>query len=347
MILFDKKSAVESSTRRHANGLDLLRVFLCIGVVLYHYSLVRPASGPFMVIGFFVMGGFLLGEYFNHIESFPVLDFYNRKARRLLPMFLIAWSLGVVLGARHGIPENLWKNFSFCGIFTLGNIPLWYMLVEFSMLICAPLLFFIYKKKFGILTLFLLSTILSGVLFAHIPYCAPFGNGLYFSPVARCYQFVAGLLIALIHGHVYKFSESTKKSIALIACFIFLGLWLTSLMLRQKEDLSYWNYTFEFDILAVTFYVILIPILYELKILGKRVSQCIMLLAALSYPLYLFHDVLLLLTQMIIGKLTGTGYPTLCFIVAAFFSLAASFALLKAQQMFERRLSVSKAHEPK
>ncbi|MBR5876742.1 MAG: hypothetical protein IKZ10_07890, partial [Akkermansia sp.] len=66
--------------------IDLLRVILCIGVVVFHYTYGNCCSGQFMVVGFFVLGGFLLGSSFEKMSDFNVNCYYSKKIKRLIPL---------------------------------------------------------------------------------------------------------------------------------------------------------------------------------------------------------------------------------------------------------------------
>lgn len=79
--------------------IDIFRIILCVGVVVFHYTPVRPCSGSLMVLGFFVMGGFLLGMDFERLNEFNLKSFYVHKAKRFLPLLLVALGLGVVASA--------------------------------------------------------------------------------------------------------------------------------------------------------------------------------------------------------------------------------------------------------
>ena len=137
----------------HAILLDIFRIVLCVGVVIYHYTPVRPCSGPFMVIGFFVMSGFLLGLHFNKQKTLDVNVFYHKKAKRLLPLLIISLLLAVGckiikhasnLNINSLVPPysaNEWVNCNIAKVVMWYNAPLWYMVVELAMLLFAPLYF--------------------------------------------------------------------------------------------------------------------------------------------------------------------------------------------------------------
>lgn len=196
--------------------LDVFRIILCLGVVLYHYTPARPSIGPFMVNGFLIMSGFLIGRMFISCPSFDVVRFYHNKAKRLLPMFAVALLMGVLW---HGYTNTIkpewtvseWGNFSMIGWMSYYNTPLWYMGVEFAMLLIVPILYCIFQKKWLLIGFTLLTTIVTWSLYCQVPDNTIFGAGLYFSPFARCWQFVVGILSSCVCEKLYIFSKFHKK----------------------------------------------------------------------------------------------------------------------------------------
>lgn len=296
-----------SRPQKRSLGLDLLRIALCAGVILYHYTRIRPSIGPFMVIGFFVMSGFLLGLSFARTEELVPSTFYAHKCRRFLPMLTAAMLFGFFVRILLGqpMPPNgflSWGNFSLPTFMEWYNVPTWYMGVELILLLAAPFFFFLYRMKNGVLFFLLGSAAFACFLFAHVPYAAKFGDGLYFSPIARCWQFVAGLFAAQIFtGHYSAISSlftavrSRCKKASTIATFflscLFITAWIALAYLKQDKDCHLWNYTFSFDFLCVIFYSILIPLYYRAHILLTGQSAAfICYLAGLTYPVYLLHS---------------------------------------------------------
>lgn len=198
-----------TTTHFRAHALDFLRISLCAGVVLYHYTPDRPCIGPFMVIGFLVLSGFLLGLNFAQHNILDPTRFYAHKCKRFLPMLtavlFILFCLRLLLGHELVPPPNFeYGNFSIPLFLEWYNIPTWYMGVELLLLLAAPFFFFLHQSKGGIPTVCVGAALFSYFLFSRVPYEAPFGDGLYFSPIARCWQFMAGILSAQILTGKYR-----------------------------------------------------------------------------------------------------------------------------------------------
>lgn len=132
-------------------GLDLLRCFLCAGVIFHHYRPEEPGVGAFMVVGFFVLSGYLLGLSLCNRESLDVRLFYRRKSLRLLPMLIVSLALGFGFYLAHClstgdysdlVAEN--KNGYFCWTELIShyNPPSWFVFAECYFLILLPFVFF-------------------------------------------------------------------------------------------------------------------------------------------------------------------------------------------------------------
>lgn len=291
--------------------LDIFRIILCIGVVVYHFSPERVSSGPFVVIVFFVMSGFLLGVGFQRSESIKVEAFYKHKAVRLLPMFLLALSMGIVAAYMRSclcpaeftfmpaLSSDVWLGLNLSVLIEHFNVPLWYMAVEFQLLICAPLLYCLFKRPTGwtMYSLLGLSILMAMYQYSFLPEKPVlFAGGLYYSVTYRFYQFIAGLVAAYIYCQNVRrnqqlISEKSKCVLTYFLFAVFCILVVLLMILKQVRDLSAFNYSFLFDVCSVAFFTILIPLLYSVKIkCSPSWSNAIVYMAALTYPIYLTHD---------------------------------------------------------
>ncbi len=335
--------------------LDVFRIILCIGVVVYHYTPERPSSGPFMVIGFFVMSGFLLGLYFNGRSELNVNDFYCKKSKRLLPLFIAALLMGVgckivkfasTLDVCCLLPPYTAHELVNCNIAKVimwYNTPLWYMVVELTMLLFAPLYFVLYKKRRGFGTIALLVSTLSVSVFLYFQltrYPTLFAGELYFSSLYRAWQFIAGLAAAQLYCYMARqerqnFNICSKYLTAFLGA-IFLFLSLCFMFVKQGRDLAYWNYDIRFDVACVAFYFCLIPLLFHQKIeLSDRWRNMLAYAAELTYPMYLVHCLMLIASKKS-GVFEGWWEAGLAFVL----SIIVSAVMLKIQKIFNRRENV-------
>ena len=337
---------------QRSSCLDLLRCFLCVGVVVYHYTPERPSSGPFMVVGFIVLSGFLVGRMLFRLQTFDIVAFYHKKAVRLLPMFACAWLFGVACrllycllddGAPPFLPPINWGKFSLVEFVDYYNMPCWYMVVEFAFLLAVPFLFVLTRKKWGIAQFTLLSGLFSAFLFSRIPFRAAFGDGLYFSPVARIWQFSAGILAAqcsyCLPGDLCRRSMRTLMTLLLSVLTVVLGSVLC--IVKQYTTLEYWNYTFVFDFACVMLFSVLIPLLYGTRLnFTSQACKRIAYLALLTYPVYLLHVPVRSIVLRFLGivsaefALEGVCEPVSVGFVSIAATLFAAAALLRLQRRY-------------
>lgn len=321
--------------------LDIFRIILCIGVVVYHYTPERPSSGPFMVNGFLVLSGFLIGLAFRLKSEFDVVRFYANKGKRLLPMMLIALLMGVIgrWYLNEAVPNwssGEWGEFSLVKWLMYYNTPLWYMGVELSLLLMVPVLYCLYKTKWGMLVFLLIGSLGSCYLFSQVAECAPFAEGLYFSPVARCWQFVVGCMAAGMCDKLRLWrsrSISCYKKMMLGLFFLFIISSVLLSIVKQGTTLHYWNYSFTFDLVTTLFYFILIPVLYVEEItLGEKCKSMLSYSAALTYPVFLIHVPLLAIAEQVMEFFLGGGAVWGCSVLAGIGTVAGSMILLKLEK---------------
>lgn len=294
--------------RRRAPMLDVLRIMLCIGVVWHHYLPEKPASGSFMVNGFFVLSGFLLYVGFIGKKQLDVCSFYVRKSVRFLPLFLLAIACGFIqIHMREFVHSGCmgdilppftvqeWGNFHLVHLIHFYDGPAWFMVVEFHMLLIAPFLFVISKKRVWFHSFFFLMAAVSAALYTRVPYKAALGEGLYFSSVARCWQFLAGMVAAdvyliLLQKGLLQRHPRLVKVLTFVCILAFLAAFGAAVYLKQDADLHGWNYTFDYNVLCVLLYMMLIPALAHFRpACGEICGNRLQYVSALTYPVYLFH----------------------------------------------------------
>ena len=331
--------------KRRSWLLDIFRIILCIGVVVYHYRDYSPASGSFMVNGFMVMSGFLVGVMLLRTEQLDVVKFYNGKIRRLLPMLLVAFLLGVfvVHGVRRMPPVwdgFAWGDFSVAKFMLQYNTPLWFMWVEFIMLFMVPFFFYLSKSRWALPAFVAACTLLAVGLYMQVPYCAPFGQGLYYSPVARCWQFGGGILSALLWGRIQRRGVAESMSFKCItACLfiVFVGLGVAMMVLRQWKHFGCWNYTVDFDLLSVGFFAVLIPCIFCYRMAANHKAAVLLGHGALlTYPIFLLH----IPVQTIVSCCLGVDvYAPVCQLYSVLGTIAAAELLLLADSYVQRSLA--------
>lgn len=333
---------------RRALFLDVFRIFLCSGIVFYHYTPERPACGAYMVNGFFVMSGFLLALAFARMPQLDVQRFYASKALRLLPIYFAgilmgaglkcirAWYAGdLTLNAL--LPEytvDQWVNLSLPRLASSFDSPLWFVTVELELLLAAPLLYVLFKNRVGFCVFFLLMLGTAGFLYSQVPYMADRGAGLYYSPLCRCWQLLGGMLSAAVYLAVKKkafpcWCRYLVAMVTVILVSLFLGGAYMTMSLKQYEDLHCWNFTYGFDVLTVSVFMVLIPLLHRLPNIGGSYLQKMVTTAALlTYPVYVVH--------VLAGSTMQSLHQGVCGSLGLTFII--SIGLLMAQNFIEHRV---------
>ena len=284
-------------------GSDLLRCFLCAGVIFHHYRPVEPGVGAFMVVGFFVLSGYLLGLSLCNRESLDVRLFYRRKSLRLLPMLIVSLALGFGFYLAHClstgdysdlVAETKYGYFCWTELISHYNPPSWFVFAECYFLILLPFIFFSMKLRFGLLILTVCAAALACALHARVPDTVYMADGLYKLPAARLWQFCAGMLAAQMTCGPQSRDHSRFKTLLLLCLSAVLVAGTVILgSMDLVDELHCRVHTMAFEIPAVLLYAFLIPLLHRVP-LGR--SRCVSYLAILSYPIYLLHYPLLNIT---------------------------------------------------
>ncbi len=325
--------------------LDILRVLLCSGVVFFHFTPIRPACGSYMVLGFFVLSGFLLGLHFERENEFDVAKFYSGKARRLLPVFVVAMLLAVIVKIFCHFVKPVdfpllppyssaeWGDFSLARFLGFYNAPAWFMATEFFMLLCAPVMFWVYKKRCGVFIMLLVCMAMSCFLYRQVPYSSDHACGLYYSPLVRSWQFVAGMAAARVLMSFSGKGSACRKTMADICCvllsLVFISLSVVLMIVKQREELNFWNYTFDFEMIVVLMFSLLIPLLHSRCVnVGGRVGRALTYAALLTYPVYLIHVPFYLSCKGGLTVLFGEGLPNACLVIVTVLTMLVVSAIM-------------------
>ena len=237
---------------KYRSEIDSLRAISIFLVVFFHFEIFNIRGGFIGVDVFFVISGYLITKIIIQdiqTKNFSIIDFYNRRARRILPalylIILLTLLLGFFLfGLKHF--ERL-QTSSLTSVLGLSNFyfaseynyfdynkifkPLlhtWSLSVELQFYLIWPfliwLLFFLFKQKTKYLILILLVTSFL-VSTVYSPRSEAF---FYFTPF-RFYEFCLGSLLIF-------FTHEFKKKTNDILFFLGIALiFLSSLILSEKS----------------------------------------------------------------------------------------------------------------
>jgi peptidoglycan/LPS O-acetylase OafA/YrhL len=222
-----RRRALSETSLKYRPDIDGLRAIAVSGVVLYHLQSVDILPGGFLGVDvFFVISGFfitrlILPSIQNRTFSFK--NFYLRRARRLLPAFVVVALATVAVSWLVLEPSRMldFTNSLFFAVFGLSNmyfmfqdpywadsastlpfLHTWSLGVEEQFYLVFPALLIIATKflgKYSRIALFSLLGVLSLLLVYGVSGLAP-TYAFYLFPT-RAWELLVGVLLALVLHH--------------------------------------------------------------------------------------------------------------------------------------------------
>lgn len=241
-----------SSNNKHFKYIDILRIFSCIMIFLYHLNMLK---GGFLAVSiFFVISGYLSTIKLFKKEKISFKEFYLNKLFRLyLPMLIVVFvSIGVIklfldVNWFNLKPEvtsiilgynNFWQVMTNMDYFRSGLgspfIHLWYMAILMQFDLVFPFIFLLLKKigdkinRIIPITITLVISLLGGAYF----YYSGINNDIlftYYNTFTRMFALFSGVTLGFIH-HYYgnlvpsKIKDSNLKKYIFYAYLVILLL---------------------------------------------------------------------------------------------------------------------------
>lgn len=241
-----------SSNNKHFKYIDILRIFSCIMIFLYHLNMLK---GGFLAVSiFFVISGYLSTIKLFKKEKISFKEFYLNKLFRLyLPMLIVVFvSIGVIklfldVNWFNLKPEvtsimlgynNFWQIMTNMDYFRSGLespfIHLWYMAILMQFDLVFPFIFLLLKKigdkinRIIPITITLVISLLGGAYF----YYSGINNDIlftYYNTFTRMFALFSGVTLGFIH-HYYgnlvpsKIKDSNLKKYIFYAYLVILLL---------------------------------------------------------------------------------------------------------------------------
>jgi len=297
-------------------GVELARGFASVMVMLFHFSFLitdEISILNFFVTGvelFFVISGLVFARYIQQgIDDYRV--FFLKRFFRLYPLYFL--SLIVYYGIT---PEHADKViFFFRHLLFLGttisleeayffNITYWTLPVEVEFYLLIPLLSLFFRNRIAtaIFVMFALyiviylaqhrtayPTNLSYILSSHLP-----GFILDFLIGVACYYFV-------FHPCVIK-NKGVITPVVLVI-LIPLLVFLVSILTNQSNDYLLLKSVGLYNILCALAYGLLLAVITinDEKIEKVTPRYWVEVIGGISYPLYLFHMAILIITQQLLN----------------------------------------------
>jgi len=302
----------------YRSDIDGLRAVAILLVVAFH-AFPKALTGGFVGVDvFFVISGFLISSIiFRKIENntFCYVDFYLRRAKRIFPALIVVLVASLVLGCivlfadeykqlgKHVTAGVLFVSnlvlWSEAGYFdnvsdTKPLLHLWSLGIEEQFYILWPILLGItWKWKHNFLYITLLIAALS---FAANIYVVDSNQvAAFYSPFTRFWELMAGGLLAYMT--LYKRHTTLVKNHWFGTVGVFLIL-ISSVLLTKEDSFPGWWALF--PVIGAVFIILSgSQAWWGRKVLASRILVGIGLI---SYPLYLWHWVLLSFVRTLEGQ---------------------------------------------
>ena len=194
-------------------ALDGVRGLAILLVVVSHSALeVLPFGGPVGVTLFFVLSGFLITRVITTAlddERFRLLDFFERRARRLLPALLLVVAMSLLIALLSGTLVDWWDetwpvlfyaaNFrvmdqGFAAMGSLGH--LWSLSVEEHFYLLWPLILMVTPKQHRLRWLMVLVVIAAGWRGLHLATNSDW-NRVYLGSDTNAFSLILGGLLSV------------------------------------------------------------------------------------------------------------------------------------------------------
>ncbi len=313
--------------------IDGLRAIAVVPVVLYHAEISLFGGGFVGVDVFFVISGYLITSQIllhKHANNFSILEFYERRARRILPaLFLVcvacipfAWLLmmpnqleefsrSLISVVFFSSNVFFWKNSSYFDV-SAEEKPLlhtWSLSIEEQFYILFPIFLAVlwrFEKKVIVATISV-SILISLGLTEWGWRSAPNGN-FYLLPT-RAWELLAGALIAF-----YMFGQDQKGHNEVLPM---LGILLIAFAVFVFDSGTPFPSLYALIPVAGTSLILIFA--NNQTLLGKILSnRALVGIGLISYSLYLWHQPLLVFARLGISETLANWHVAviLCLAIA-------------------------------
>jgi len=331
------------------DDLQILRGLAITFVFLYHLKVHGFENGYLGVDLFFVLSGFLMALL---TEKDNVLEFYNRRLRRLLPAYLATIFITSIIIAFVSIPSDANQSFDrfWFNIIGLSNIAFWFentyfesesfkpflhlwsLGVEMQFYLVAPFLLPFLRHKLVLTLLLVIGSLVISILFTSISPKTSF-----FMMPLRLWEFLVGALVAWYPLRLSsKLNQGWAETVGLA---MLLGVIFLYPLKHESHNILYGHPGLAaFLVATITAFLIAFKMDNEFIIkgfLGRIMSR----LGDYSYSIYLIHFPIIILFNYQEFEGTRLGYEG---ITSAFIIILLTFILSFLMFNFVESLRSSK-----
>jgi len=330
--------------KTYRTDIDGLRAISVISVILFHLGFLQ--NGYLGVDVFFVISGYLItnivfGEASN--GKFSIIKFYERRARRILPLTILASLIALILGCFFMLPDDLENlaqsvlatNFSINNIlmfitsnnyWALSNdykplMHTWSLGIEEQFYLFYPIIFIIFSKEkikyiLPILTLLTLISILLFLSFEN------YSHKFYFLQF-RFFELSIGGICSIYFNRTMKDSKINLLILMSVLLFILI-------LLFQKLP-----FTNELKVILTTILTSLLLVfgagffdkknLYSIFLTNKLITG----IGKISFSIYIWHQIIFSFTRYCISNEIRMNLSIVLMIVTLSISILTYFCIEK------------------
>ena len=319
-------------------GLDHLRAFAILYVILFHYQFFGHPAWVKTIAGFgwsgvdlfFVLSGFLIsGQLFGTIakgKQISLSEFFIKRFFRIIPPFLFVVILYASFPALRewGHLSPIWRYLTFTLNFGLdlrkyGTFShAWSLCVEEQFYFFLPLLFVLFNYfKMGSKAIYLLIVLFIGGFIIRLwswnhfiePALSTDNYGAYWNEYIYypTYNRLDSLLVGVSIAGLYTFYPSIKAIVNKQCNLVMLSgiaLWVVSYLVCKGYS-TYNTTMWGFPLIALSYGLILAAVVCPASPVYRFKSYVTSQIATLSYSMYLTHKIMIHVVQ---NQLQNVGF---------------------------------------
>jgi peptidoglycan/LPS O-acetylase OafA/YrhL len=297
----------------YKKNIDGLRALSILPVVFYHAGFNLFQGGFVGVDIFFVISGYLIAgiiKYEIDNNIFSLLNFYERRARRLVPPLFLMVLISIPFAFFWMLPDQLnnfskslvsisvfLSNFIFwlergyfeASVELMPFIHTWSLSVEAQYYMVIPFFFLFLNTNKKLLIIFFIITLMS-LLFSQYS-SKYYPNANFYLIFSRVWEILLGAQISLSKIDQNKFSKNLSNIISLIGVFL---IFYSIYMIDDKTP-----YPSVYTLLPVFGASFIIIFANPFTIIGKILSNRILVnVGLMSYSIYIWHQPILALSKL-------------------------------------------------
>ncbi|MWV42945.1 acyltransferase family protein [Paenibacillus sp. HJL G12] len=338
--------------KRYMPGLDGLRALSVIAVIAYHLNM-KWAQGGLIGVGiFFVISGYLITdqiiqEWKRH-QSLNLVDFWIRRARRLLPgmlammLFVALWLLctdsGRLLSLKGAFLSSLfyvnnwWLIFHQVSYFESFGPPspighLWSLSIEEQFYVVWPIALVIglqttqQRGKLSLLILTLACVSAIAMAMGYVPGTDP--SRVYYGTDTRMFALLIGAALAVLCPSRKMNDNVAAGSRVLLDLVGSLGLTILIFLIYRTNEYDDFLYRYGFLFIALITAAVIAVLAHPASLIGKIMGcKPLRWIGVRSYSLYIWHYPVIVLSSPAVNT-SGTSIGRTLLQLAASLMLAA------------------------